>query len=130
MEMEFIITSALLLLGQSAIEKLGKIQLEGNKLTILNANRFDYNFATPDKSVSNNLPNGYYLLKNDANIWSEKEAGGNLVTTLPKGTKIKMINRKYDWIEIEINGRFGWTAERNIDLPSNLKWFNMVLSNK
>src|SRR5690606_37569235 len=44
-------TSAPLLLGQSVISKLGKIELEGNQLTILNAgkaNFYDYNKENND----------------------------------------------------------------------------------
>ena len=47
--------SAPLLLGQTAIEKLGKIQLEGNILTILNKGNSSYDYSassTPKKSTS------------------------------------------------------------------------------
>lgn len=44
-------TSAPLLLGQSVIEKLGKIQLDGNRLTIMNGSAKSYNYN--DKNISN-----------------------------------------------------------------------------
>lgn len=50
--------NAPLLLGQSVIEKLGKIQLEGNKLTILNTSQsYDFESANEkvDKSYSQSL---------------------------------------------------------------------------
>lgn len=48
-------TSAPLLLGQSAIEKLGKIQLEGNQLTILNGvnSSYDYSNRNSITTISN-----------------------------------------------------------------------------
>jgi clan AA aspartic protease (TIGR02281 family) len=47
-------TSAPLLLGQSAIEKLGKIQLEGNQLTILNGTNNSYDYSTKNNSEITN----------------------------------------------------------------------------
>ncbi len=52
-----------LLLGQSVIERLGKIQLEGNKLTILNGKNNSYNYAqeptvSTSPSMSESASNG------------------------------------------------------------------------
>ena len=44
-------TSAPLLLGQSAIEKLGKIQLEGNQLTILNGVYSSYDYSNRNNTA-------------------------------------------------------------------------------
>ena len=44
-------TSAPLLLGQSAIEKLGKIQLEGNQLTILNGVYSSYDYSNKNNTA-------------------------------------------------------------------------------
>lgn len=51
-------TSAPLLLGQSAISKLGKIQLDGNELTILNkgTNSYDYSRSNDSYAVNNSSP--------------------------------------------------------------------------
>lgn len=43
-------TSAPLLLGQSAIEKLGRIQLEGNQLTILNGANSSYDYSNKNNT--------------------------------------------------------------------------------
>ncbi|WP_374505364.1 TIGR02281 family clan AA aspartic protease [Flavobacterium sp.] len=59
-------TSAPLLLGQSAIEKLGKIQLEGNQLTILNGVNSYYDYTNKNNttiaSLYNNAPKNNYSL--------------------------------------------------------------------
>ena len=47
--------SAPLLLGQSVIGKLGKIMLEGNKLTILNQGTENYNYFLSDKELLNSV---------------------------------------------------------------------------
>lgn len=44
-------TKAPLLLGQSAIEKLGKIQLDGRELTILNQGKNSYNYNKTDLPI-------------------------------------------------------------------------------
>lgn len=44
-------TTAPLLLGQSAIEKLGKIQLEGNQLTILNGVNSSYDYSNRNSTA-------------------------------------------------------------------------------
>ena len=51
-------TSAPLLLGQSVISRLGKIQLDGRELTIMNGNNNSYNFSQnyiPSKKADNSL---------------------------------------------------------------------------
>ena len=53
-------TSAPLLLGQSVIEKLGKIQIDGSELTILTKGNNSYNYSTNTEenySTNNNSPN-------------------------------------------------------------------------
>ena len=47
-------TSAPLLLGQSIIEKLGKIQIDGRELTILNYGNNVYNYSNQKEIIVNN----------------------------------------------------------------------------
>jgi clan AA aspartic protease (TIGR02281 family) len=47
-------TSAPLLLGQSIIEKLGKIQIDGRELTILNYGNNIYNYSNQKETIANN----------------------------------------------------------------------------
>lgn len=56
-------TSAPLLLGQSVIEKLGKIQIEGNKLTIFNSYGSEYDY-TRNTSININHSNSLNWLTN------------------------------------------------------------------
>ena len=59
--------SAPLLLGQSAIEKLGKIQINGSELTILNKNEnnYNYNYSTTDYDFVDSFSEGLaYIRKN------------------------------------------------------------------
>ena len=142
--------SAPLLFGQSAIEKLGKIQLEGNKLTILNAGRNEYNYAdyypTNDSRVSSsssslNLTNckrrareesysgsDMFSLKTESTMWEYKEVGGSLIANLPSGAKVKLISRVFDWWKVESNGKVGWIVERKIDLPTCMLWLENLRS--
>lgn len=52
-------TNAPLLLGQSVISKLGKIQLDGNELTILNKNKKSYDYRKEGRILSNEALEGY-----------------------------------------------------------------------
>jgi clan AA aspartic protease (TIGR02281 family) len=139
-------SKAPLLFGQSAIEKLGKIQLEGNKLTILNGGKVKYDFAEfypiGDKKSSDagyNLANckkrpsqeSYsgsekFLLKNDSRMWENKEVGGALIAQFPSETKVKLISRVFDWWQVECNGKIGWIVERNINLPTCMLWLENI----
>ena len=57
--------SAPLLLGQSAIEKLGKIQINGSELTILNKNENSYNYSSTDNDYVDSFSEGLaYIRKN------------------------------------------------------------------
>ena len=52
-------TTAPLLLGQSVIGKLGKIQLDGNELTILNEGNNSYDYSNSSYASNNSTTNSY-----------------------------------------------------------------------
>lgn len=52
-------TRAPLLLGQSVIGKLGRIQLEGNELTILNKGNNSYDYSNSSYASNNSATNSY-----------------------------------------------------------------------
>lgn len=70
-------TSAPLLLGQSVISKLGKIQLEGNELTILTKGQNSYDYS------NNNVDNEYVSAKSTSisNPYTKTFTGTNSVYT-------------------------------------------------
>jgi clan AA aspartic protease (TIGR02281 family) len=139
-------SKAPLLFGQSAIEKLGKIQLEGNKLTILNEGKVKYDFAefypigdkkggdagyalaNCKKRPSRESYSGSekFLLKNDSRMWEGNEVGGALIAQFPIDTKVKLISRVFDWWQVECNGKIGWIVERNINLPTCMLWLENI----
>lgn len=86
-----------LLLGQSAISKLGKIQLEGDVLTILNSsNKSSYDFTLNSKS-NNSKPDTYVSKSqfNTENYDSDVEVG--FVTNLPELGTIENETYKKDY---------------------------------
>ena len=70
-------TSAPLLLGQSVISKLGKIQLEGNELTILTKGQNSYDYS------NNNVNNEYVSAKSTSisNTYTKTFTGTQSVYT-------------------------------------------------
>ncbi|MCD8406221.1 retroviral-like aspartic protease family protein [Tenacibaculum dicentrarchi] len=62
-------TSAPLLLGQSVISKLGKIQLEGNELTILNKDLNSYDYSNKQSKNS-----GDYVVSSTSRTYSNEQS--------------------------------------------------------
>jgi clan AA aspartic protease (TIGR02281 family) len=82
-------TSAPLLLGQSVISKLGKIQLEGNEITIISKGNGSYDYSN---SYNSNKTNNNYVTENpyDQNFTGTL----NVFTLSPILEKPDMINSK------------------------------------
>lgn len=68
-------TTAPLLLGQSVIGKLGKIQLDGSELTILNKGKNSYDYSNSSYASNNSANNSYN------NPYSEPYSGTKAVFT-------------------------------------------------
>ena len=53
----------------------------------------------------------WLLLLNTVNIMSDRGKNFSVIGTLPQGTKVKVIDTKFDWHKIEYNGRYGYVSE-------------------
>ena len=63
-------------------------------------------------SNSNKEDNSYkyaYAL-NTVNVMSDRGKNFSVIGTLPQGTKVKVIDTKFDWHKIEYNGRYGYVS--------------------
>ena len=137
-----------LLFGQSAIQKLGKFELDGNKLTISNGDTKVFNFneiyipqnseaghyAQPEETYwlkgyisTNKVPNEEIIsstetcnTKERSKIWEEREMKGKLIGS-GQG-KVKLIHRIFDYWKVEFNGQTGWVWEKYLDLPLSRSW--------
>jgi len=47
---------------------------------------------------------------NTVNIMSNRGKNFNVIGTLPQGTKVKVIDTKFDWHKIEYNGKYGYVS--------------------
>lgn len=47
---------------------------------------------------------------NTVNIMSDRGKNFSIIGTLPQGTKVKVIDTKFDWHKIEYNGRYGYVS--------------------
>ncbi len=47
---------------------------------------------------------------NTINIMSDRGKNFNVIGTLPQGTKVKVIDTKFDWHKIEYNGKYGYVS--------------------
>lgn len=63
--------SAPLLLGQSVIEKLGKIQIEGTELTIINGKNVTYDYSRKKNETSTNNSNDFIKNDNDRLLYNK-----------------------------------------------------------
>lgn len=52
----------------------------------------------------------YATVLNTVNIMSNRGKNFKVIGTLPKGTKVKVIDTKFDWHKIEYNGRYGYVS--------------------
>jgi len=95
--------SAPLLLGQSAIEKLGKIQINGSELTILNKNENSYNYSGTDNDYVDSFSEGLaYIRKNGQ--YGYVNADGELVIPI-KYTQALMFLNGVALVYENINGK-------------------------
>ena len=95
--------SAPLLLGQSAIEKLGKIQINGSELTILNKNENSYNYSSTDNDYVDSFSEGLaYIRKNGQ--YGYVNADGELVIPIKYTQALMFLNGVALVIE-NINGK-------------------------
>lgn len=61
------------------------------------------------KSTKNNKSN-YAIALNDVNVMSDRGKNFNVIGTLSKGTKVEIIDTKFDWHKIKYNGRYGYVS--------------------
>lgn len=47
---------------------------------------------------------------NTVNIMSDRGKNFSIIGTLPQGTKVKVIDTRFDWHKIEYNGRYGYVS--------------------
>lgn len=47
---------------------------------------------------------------NTVNVMSDRGKNFTILGTLPQGTKVKVIDTKFDWHKIEFNGRYGYVS--------------------
>lgn len=52
----------------------------------------------------------YATALNTISIMSDRGKNFKVIGTLPKGTKVKVIDTKFDWHKIEYNGRYGYVS--------------------
>nr|WP_317332498.1 N-acetylmuramoyl-L-alanine amidase [uncultured Romboutsia sp.] len=52
----------------------------------------------------------YATALNTVNIMSDRGKNFKIIGTLPKGTKVKVIDTKFDWHKIKYNGRYGYVS--------------------
>ena len=52
----------------------------------------------------------YAIALNTVSIMSDRGKNFKVIGTLPKGTKVKVIDTKFDWHKIEYNGRYGYVS--------------------
>ena len=48
--------------------------------------------------------------RSSVNIMSDRGKNFSIIGTLPQGTKVKVIDTKFDWHKIEYNGRYGYVS--------------------
>lgn len=71
----------------------------------------DYlNISNSDVLTLNSTNNNYAVALNDVNIMSDRGKNFDVIGTLPKGTKVEVIDTKFDWHKIEYNGRYGYVS--------------------
>ena len=52
----------------------------------------------------------YAYVLNTVNVMSDRGKNFSVIGTLPQGTKVKVIDTKFDWHKIEYNGRYGYVS--------------------
>ena len=52
----------------------------------------------------------YKTALNSVEIMSDRDKNSKVLGTLPKGTKVEVINEKFDWLKIKYNGQIGYVS--------------------
>ncbi|MGL5346119.1 MAG: N-acetylmuramoyl-L-alanine amidase [Peptostreptococcaceae bacterium] len=66
------------------------------------------NSSTPRNS-SNSTSNSRTVL-NSVNVMSDRDKNSKVLGTLSQGTKVEVINEKFDWLKIKYNGQIGYVS--------------------
>lgn len=61
-------------------------------------------------SISNNNTQNVATVLNSVNVMSDRGKNFDVIGSLPQGTKVKIIDTKFDWHKIEYNGRYGYVS--------------------
>lgn len=79
-------------------------ELQDGKSGVSNYNSID------NSSYNQSSDLNYKSALNNVNIMSDRDKNSNVIETLPAGTKVKVIDTKFDWHKIEYNGQIGYVS--------------------
>ncbi|MGL4911831.1 MAG: N-acetylmuramoyl-L-alanine amidase, partial [Romboutsia sp.] len=96
-------------------EKLASGIVKGIKayLDETNSNKMNSNSNTSNNDIKNNISNdtnNYLVVLNDVNIMSDRGKNFDVLGTLDKGTKIEVIDTKFDWHKIKYKDGYGYVS--------------------
>lgn len=107
--------TAPLLFGQSAMKKLGKVQIDFDR-DVLIINTSPYQNQTSSGNTSEYTRNGYIYsgyIKSDVEekvpLWSEESIlSAHVIIFVPKNAKIFVIEETLDMLKVQVTGKIGY----------------------
>jgi hypothetical protein len=72
-------------------------------------------------------PNSEFKTIESTSLWEKCEIlDGGLILTIPRGSSVKLLKRRFDWWNIEFEGKTGWVLEDRLRLNKCMYWLNNV----